>query len=70
MVLPSDKFTSLGDKFGVLSKLGEGAFNPMIQAIYEVEQCGTQHHTQGETTCDGLPAWVKTLDHHSLSMAC
>ena len=57
MALPSDVFISPGGEFGVISKLGEGTFNSIIQVIYEdVEQHGAQYHSLGGQTCDGLPA--------------
>ncbi|KAK4806138.1 hypothetical protein QYF61_001061 [Mycteria americana] len=37
--------------FGVISKLGEGAFNPIVQIIYEdVEQHGAQYRSLGDPT--------------------
>ena len=58
-------------QFSVISKLGAGAFSPIVQIIYEeAEQRGTRYWCLGDLTCDRLPAWVKTIDHHPLSMAC
>lgn len=61
----------LTTQFSVSSKLGKGAFNLIVQIICEdIEQHEAYHRPLADPTCEGLPACMKDINHHPLSVVC
>ncbi|KAK4817647.1 LOW QUALITY PROTEIN: hypothetical protein QYF61_023237 [Mycteria americana] len=65
--LPILKQIDTPTQLGVICKLTEGAFDPLIQTIdKDIKQNWPQHRALGNTICDRPPTGFKSIHHNSL----